>query len=144
MSWAKRKKPSGRFTMLREDIYLSPAWLSLPANPRCVWQFILQQYNGYNNGDIAVSVRDAAKNVLITKSTAGRAIHDLIDRGFIKVTVNSGFSMKSGRRARRFALTHEPLNNRRATNEWRKWEDPKSERGPTRGTARSDQRDAKE
>tara|TARA_Y100000588_G_scaffold259424_1_gene274104 strand:+ start:338 stop:724 length:387 start_codon:yes stop_codon:yes gene_type:complete len=121
----KQQKTVGRFLILRHDIMDSDAWLSLSPKARCIWTLIAKRHNGLNNGDIPLSVREAAKHIRSGKSTASRGFDELIDRRFIKVSQDAGLTMKYGRRARRFTLTHEGVNNQIATNDWKTWQPQK-------------------
>ena len=121
--WAKRRwaKTEGRFVRLRHDIMDSKAWLGLSTNARCIWLALAKRHNGLNNGDIPLSVREAAEHIRSGKSTAARGFNELIDRRFIKVSQDASLTMKYGRRARRFTLTHESVNNRKPTDDWKTW-----------------------
>jgi DNA-binding transcriptional regulator YhcF (GntR family) len=72
----------------------SPAWLSLTAAERAVYIQLASRYNGSNNGKVAFSVRDAARECRISKDTAGRAYKALVAKGFIEVKTPGGFSRK--------------------------------------------------
>lgn len=72
------------------------AWLDLDATARAIYVEMAAIYAGpgSNNGRIRYSVRDAAANLHIGKSTASRALKRLETHGFI-VTVRKGaFSWK--------------------------------------------------
>ena len=120
---AKYSKNKGRgkrqsFVMLRYDIMDSPAWRSLSPNARCVWLEIMRRYNGYNNGDIPLSCREAGELCRISKGTAGRALKDLQDKGFIKIGTFAGFQNKH-RVSTRWEVTHERCGEKPPTNEWK-------------------------
>ena len=121
----KQQKTLGRFFILRHDIMDSKAWLGLSTNARCIWLALAKRHNGLNNGNIPLSVREAAEHIRSGKSTAARGFNELIDRRFIKVSQDAGLTMKYGRRARRFTLTHEGVNNQIATNDWKTWQPQK-------------------
>ncbi len=100
---------------LHAFIWNSPAWLATSANARCAFLFLLQQFNGHNNGEIVCSVRQVADNLGVGKATAKRAIDELIEHGFIVVAKDSGFNQK-GRKAREYRLTHLPTINGNGVN----------------------------
>lgn len=125
MGYSKNKNRSkGKFIMLRHDIYDSEAWRSLSPKARCVWLELARRYNGINNGDIGLSNREAGKACNISKNTGGKALIELEEKGFIKVTAYSGFKNKY-RVANRYALTHERYQDKPPTNEWRNWKPEK-------------------
>jgi len=108
------------FIMLRKDIFQSPAWQALRPLSRDAFVFLRSRFNGGNNGTISCSYREMATYLHTSPATAGRAIDDLIDKGFIIITKGAAFNMKQ-RQARKYALTHEPYNDPRPSNEWKSW-----------------------
>src|ERR1700732_887070 len=96
-----RDAPKGRYVTLREYMLATPAWQSLDCVARCLYVEIARRYRGpdSNNGKIPYSVREAATALGISKDTANRALLDLLDREFLKVTKYSGFNLK-GRASR--------------------------------------------
>jgi hypothetical protein len=130
----KRGEKGQTFVMLRHDILDSLAWKSLTPNARAAWVAISRRHNGFNNGCIPMSVREVGADLGISKSSAHRAVCQLIDRKLIEVMQNSGFNVKSGRRSRRFALTHIPLGEKMGagSDAWKHWRPQKS--GFTGGT----------
>lgn len=121
MSFKKGKRSVGGFVMLRHDIMKSPAWRSLSPAARCVWTEIVLRYNGDNNGELPLSCREAAALCNIGKGTAKRAFDELQDRGFIKIGRIAGFKNKK-RYATRWIITHERMDGKKPTNEWRDYE----------------------
>lgn len=119
-SSSKRDKKHVRIYVTMLD---SPAWLSLSAHAQCVYIRIKQRYKGKetdNNGQIPLSVREAGQYCHVSKNTGSKAIDELIDKGFIKVGIDSSFANKIGR-SRRWILTDEPYKGKPPTNEWRDW-----------------------
>jgi hypothetical protein len=94
-----------RFVGLRYWLLDSPAWLSLPCNARALYVQIAKRYNGANNGRISYSVREAYKELKISKSTAFRAFRVLQHRGFIVCTKKGAFSWKVVNEASEWRLT---------------------------------------
>lgn len=116
-----KKGPS--FIMLRHDMKKSLAWQSLSCPARAVWLEIMGRFNGYNNGSIPLSCREAADFCNIGKGTAARAFAELLDRGFIDIGEYSSFTLKY-KRARTWILTHEAHENGKATDAWKNWQPP--------------------
>lgn len=117
--YMKAKGRNGyKFAMLRHDIMDSAAWRSLKPPARVVWTEIVRRYNGENNGQIPLSTREAAQLCNISNDTAANAFNALIEAGFIKIGAYSDFRLKT-RKSRRWILTHERLDDKPPTNEWR-------------------------
>lgn len=82
------------------------AWKSLGAIPRAIYLDMASRYAGHgsNNGKIGYSVRQAADELSIGKTTAERALIALQDRGFIVAMKRGAFSLKQ-RHASEWRLT---------------------------------------
>lgn len=96
---AKSKKESGpRHVRMHHWLMLSEAWKSLGCIERAMYLDIASRYAGFgsNNGKIGYSVRDAAANLHISKSTAARALGVLQERGFIVAEKRGTFNLKLG------------------------------------------------
>ena len=78
---------------------------------------LLNLYNGENNGQIALSVRQGAKLLGCWKDTAGRAFRRLQELGFIKENVKGSFQIKD-RHSTTWILTMRDYNGRPATKEF--------------------------
>ena len=87
------------FYMMNTD-----AWLALSSDARAVYLQIGFRYNGENNGKLAYSVRQAAKECNIARDTASRCFRELIDLGFIEETRHGGLRRKT-RMASEWRLT---------------------------------------
>lgn len=112
-----------------------PAYTSLSIGARALLIEMKGLYHGNNNGELFLSVRDAAQR-LNTKST--NAVMDwfweLEDRGWIKPKVPVGFNQKSAARARMatcFILTEYPMPGAAPTREFATWEGPPTPRPKT-------------
>lgn len=118
----------GKFVALPEWIMRTLAWKSLTPTARCIWIEVARRWKGpgTNNGDIILSVREIAELLNIGKSTAARAIAELVEKGFLRITQEAGFEWRDGRRqrrAQRYALTHEPAGGAlAATKDFLKWQ----------------------
>lgn len=125
----KREIPAGRYVRLGEFMLASQSWRSLDCVARCLYVEIARRYRGpdSNNGKIPYSVREAATALGISKDTANRALLDLLDRGFLKVTKYSGFNLK-GRASREWLLTEFPDDRSgvhvEPTKEFMRWQPP--------------------
>jgi len=88
---------------------------------RVIFLEIIRRFNGFNNGKISLSVREAAEKANVSIATSNKKIHNLVKLGFIIITRNSGFNMK-GRTAREFEITFHPANNRPAKNTFKSYQ----------------------
>ena len=120
----------------------STAWHSLDAVARAVYVQIGYAYNGSNNGRIIVSVRMLADELGISKDTAAKKIHFLVERGFIAVVKQGAFSMKM-RHAAEYRITAFKcdITGALASKEFMRWEPeiqntvrPQGPNGTTTGT----------
>jgi predicted ArsR family transcriptional regulator len=100
----------------------SDAYRGLSLTSRCLWAEIIKRHNGFNNGDIAMSCREAAILLGVGKNTAAKSFDQLVEHGLLKITKSAGFNQKSGRRSRRWRLTHHADQfNKKPTDEWKDW-----------------------
>ncbi len=99
-----RSKKEGRFVALPHSLLNTPAWRSLSSAARSAYIAVAMLYNGSNNGYLAASARRIGDDMGVTKSTAARALRELVDKGFLEVTAGSAFNMKQ-RRACEYRLT---------------------------------------
>lgn len=122
-----------RFLKLEHWILKTVAWRSLPPASRAVYVEIAQRYNGSNNGEISMSVREVAGLVHIAKDTATKVFHELEDKGFIRRNLCGSFNWKL-KHATTWILTEHPFNDQPATKDFARWTPKKSEPGPNPGT----------
>jgi DNA-binding transcriptional MocR family regulator len=114
------------------------AWRSLNPDCRQLYVEIARRYNGYNNGRIPYSVRQACADLHIGKATASRAFRTLQERGFIVVMQKGAFSWKT-RRATEWRLTEFvcDVTNGLPTKEFARWSSGNLEAGIPSRTIRS-------
>lgn len=121
------------YVQLHHWLLESAAWRDLTPNARAVYIELKMRYRGANNGDLALSTRDAGTAIKVSNSTAARAFQELIDHGFVAVAEDSSFSRKV-RQSRRYRLT-EAANDRvgeprEATKEFMRWAPQEPARNP--------------
>ena len=103
----------------------SPAWRSLDAKARCALIELYALYNGENNGDLFLSVRDLSEHIGCSPATAARAFVALEDRGFIRTHRKGGFNIKDKtRQATSWILTEFEFANSLPTKEFMRYEMP--------------------
>ncbi len=83
-----------RYVRLFHWMMDSEAWKDLSGNARAIYLEISKRYNGTNNGQIVYSVRQAADELKIGKSTAARAFDQLESHGFIIAEQRGHFRWK--------------------------------------------------
>jgi hypothetical protein len=119
----RNAEPQSRFARFDHAILRSPAYCSLTPNARALLMQLEMMSNGSNNGSLWLSVRDGAARLGIANlGSATKAFNDLIEAGFIAMTKEAHFSIKSSEtsRARCWRLTYYFLPNfGPATNEWK-------------------------
>jgi hypothetical protein len=135
----KDARTDGRYVRLTEYMLASPAWQSLDGNCRALYVEMARRYRGpnSNNGKIPYSVREAASALSIGISTANRALHTLIERGFTRIGKRSGFSTK-GRVSTEWLLTEFPDDTTTTTGivskDFMRWTPPNSNHSATTDT----------
>jgi len=101
----RKRHKSPPFVMLPKYMLKSASWASLPVTARAAFIQTALRYDGTNNGRIALAVRKLATELgNLSRPTAARALHHLLERGFIEVVKPSGFNIK-GRVAAEYRLT---------------------------------------
>ena len=88
----------------------APAFLRLRGNAVKLMAMLHKRYNGANNGDISMSVREAAREVGCCPNHAVIPFRELEAAGFIAPTVKGAFSWKS-RHATTWRLTWLPIGD---------------------------------
>jgi DNA-binding transcriptional regulator YhcF (GntR family) len=114
----------GRHVRLMHFMMNTPAWLSLDATARAIYVHMAMRYAGpgSNNGRLPYSVREAAAELHIGKSTASRGLTALVNRGFIVAAKRGAFSLKK-RHATEWRLTEfaSDVDSSFATKDFTRW-----------------------
>jgi hypothetical protein len=82
-------------------------------------------YTGRNNGELFLSVRDAAKRGGMGKNAAQAALADLIDKGFVRPRQKGGFDYKA-RHATQWVLTEFEYAGALPTKDFMRWQPGKN------------------
>ena len=120
----KRVNHKGRnkhapFVGVYRSVYDSQAYQALSPRAKAIYWEIRRRYNSYNNGYIGLSLRDAAKVIHGSTSTAAIALAELQAHGLIRLS-NKG--VYQNRHATTWTLTDAPLSDSVApTNDWRNY-----------------------
>jgi Fic family protein len=91
-----RAKKVARHVRIYHWMMDTAAWKSLSGNQRAIYVEMAARYNGWNNGRIPYSIREAAESLHIGKSTAARDLAVLRERGFIIPRKKGAFTRPSG------------------------------------------------
>lgn len=108
--------PEGQFVLLPYRLLKSDAWRSLSGGSIKVYLELHTRFNGKNNGQLFVSLDNAAKALGLSKSTVQRAFQELEEHGFIvKTTAGSWYKGK----ATEWRLTTQTYKNQSKTDDWK-------------------------
>ncbi len=127
-----RSSGGERYVKLPHWLLKSPAWQSLKPQPRALYIELSQRYNSYNNGEISMSVREAASLLHIAKDTATSSFWELEEKGFIRRNQCGSFNYKL-RHATTWILTQHPLGDEPPKKDFMNWRPPKTKPGPKSG-----------
>lgn len=101
MSGKRRTNKTGRgsnalsdFVALERYLLKSVAWRSLSPVARASYVEIAFSYDGTNNGRIQMSAIMLASRLGMGKSSAARAVTELLAKGFIEIAKHSSFTLK--------------------------------------------------
>ncbi len=103
----------------------SPAWRSLSTGSKALYIELSKLYNGYNNGEIFLSVRDAGELLNVTKNTVSKFFKELTIKGFIKCNQQGSFEYKK-RHATTWILTEHEYEDKTPTKEFMSFKKEKS------------------
>ncbi|NTG12673.1 hypothetical protein G6L05_02785 [Agrobacterium rhizogenes] len=125
----KSRKPAGdRFFQMHQWLVMSEAWKAASVYERCLYMELKQRYNGNNNGDIALSHREAEAALNCSNKPVAEAFRGLVDKGFIKVAQIGSFHWKDkapGGKSTRWILTElavdQPERSLVPTKEFMQW-----------------------
>lgn len=98
-------KKDPQHVRLYEWLTDSAAWQHLSTDGRALYVLLKQRYKGMNNGRIILSVRQAAENLNISKTSASKAFHELQALGFIEAVIVGGFNSRKDGKATEWRLT---------------------------------------
>ena len=112
--------PTKKHVVVFREIIESEAFRDLESGARDVLFELMYRYNGENNGEIPLSVRETSERTNCSDNTAMRRQRDVVEHGFAKLAQKGAFTKKD-RHASEWILTMYPLKGAPPTNEWRRW-----------------------
>ena len=118
-----RSKNRGKFVALGDGMLTSEAWRSLSGSAIKYYVELRRRFNGMNNGELHLSLEQANKHLGMARDTVLRVQQELVDKGFIRMTMRGGFHQ---RRATTWALTDEPVPPMPASHDFKIWKRTKS------------------
>lgn len=132
------------FTGLPQAVQDSPAYRDCSLWARAVLLEIIREFNGFNNGEIFLSVDQICERLNNSnRRKACRAVAELMEHGLIDVAAEGKWRE---RKAREFRLTFVSSGKfpaiRPATNDYRKWEAPKKNNGDASSPRKGETGDA--
>jgi hypothetical protein len=116
-----------RFALLPHRVLLSEAYRSLTPVARSLLTEVTMIESGKNNGSLWLSVKDATDRLGLADARPAMAgFEDLQDRGFIRMTKEAHFTIKTAEtsRARCWRITWLACDNKPPSNEWTKYAAP--------------------
>ena len=116
---ATGRAATSRFIALPHYLLKSAAWLTMTPNAKALLIEVWKRHNGVNNGKISYSVREAAE-IGLGRSTAARAFTELVERGFLRITRHSVFTLKT-KDARTWELTAERCYDNPPAKDFMRW-----------------------
>jgi len=113
--------PKDGFLLMSKRMFDSPAFRSLSSSSIIVYLLLVRRFNGYNNGEIALSCRDCAKYAKISRNTAQRAFFELQEKGFIKLEKQGLFTTKNASTYTLTSTVNSGTILSQPTNDWMRW-----------------------
>jgi hypothetical protein len=128
-----KKEP--QHVRLYEWLTESAAWKHLSPEGRALYVLLKQRYKGMNNGRIILSVRQAAENLNVSKTSASKAFQELQALGFVEAVIVGGFDSRKDGRATEWRLTEHPcdVSGELPTKRFMNWTPGKNLTVPQRG-----------
>jgi hypothetical protein len=114
-----RQKHEGQYARVSYSFWRSDAWRSLSGPAAKIWCELRCRFNGGNNGELYLSMDEAARHLKIGKATAQRAFKELVSKGFIQVTRQGRWY---GRQATQYRFTDLPYKNDMPPYTYKSWQ----------------------
>lgn len=105
---ARGRKESGRFVMLPHAVIQHRAVITLSPAARWVLVAVAAQFNGKNNGALALPLSTASSFGITSSNTLSRGLHELESRSLIVKTFQGSYSPPL---PARYAITWQPFDD---------------------------------
>ena len=115
----KRGEP--KFVQIYYSLMDTTAWKNFKPAPRALYLELKRQYNGYNNGKILLSYRDAAKRLNVSYNSVGSWFKELEKCGFIICMQRPHLGPSGVGQTSHWRLTEYEYDGNSATHEYRMW-----------------------
>lgn len=102
------QKPRGKIAIMHLTLMETPAWITLSCQAKALYLLLLMEWKGpkaNNNGQIQLSVRQAAEKLSIGINTAARAFHELQAHGLLVVRQAAVLGVKGQATAPEYEIT---------------------------------------
>ena len=131
----RNKGPKGadfaRFVRLEHHMLASPAWRSLSPYAVSAYVLLASRFNGANNGDISLSIREIVDSCGMSQGAASNALCELRDKGLVRLRSKGSFTTKAQRLASTYALTCWGVDKADPSKEYMRWSPPASRPKPS-------------
>ena len=115
------KRGKGKFIQFDHWVYDSAAWQTLKPGPRALYLEMKRRYNGFNNGEIFLSQRDAAKALNVGRDTVEKYRAELVAKGFIVKTKGHHLGVAGVGQSAHWALTEYSVGMAKPTYGFKAW-----------------------
>lgn len=112
-----RSETDGQYLPIPYSMARHPAWRSLSGPAVKVWIEIRCRYNGRNNGQLSLSLREAASLLGMSQTTAKRAFEELIKKGFL---IRRSQGQWYGRKAAEYVVTDRSIDGGAPLRNWQR------------------------
>ncbi len=128
----KRTVKTEHWTKLIRNMMEEPAWRALSSTAQALYPWLKFEWRGpknNNNGNIRLSIRQAAESMGVVPDTAANAFHDLQAKGFIVVTKPARLGVGGEAKAPAYEITELRLpcsdkpDGRKLYQKWRRGHD---------------------
>lgn len=119
--YKSHKKGHDKFVQIHHFIMDTVAWKTLKPAHRALYVELKRQYNGYNNGRILLSYRDAAKRLNVSYNSVGGWFKELEKCGFIICMQRHHLGPSGVGQTSHWRLTEHDCDGLKATHDYRNW-----------------------
>lgn len=93
-------KAGGRFAAIPHDVMNSAAYADLSNAARCLLFDLVKRFNGHNNGEIAMSHREARALLRVSPRKVTAAFDELLTHGFVELAAEGTWREREAREYR--------------------------------------------